>query len=572
MRRKAGKSTAVTPSLHARPSSKVHHDLKRRAFLQGIGTTAGATVLASTIGTPFAAYAQQTGGKPSGSPAPRRGGRVTLLVNPEPNVLINFATTAGAEDKASPKITEGLLAYDFDVQPQPQLATKWEISSDGLQYTFHLRENVRWHDGKPFTSQDVAQSIKLLQTYHPRGRATFANVTGVDTPDAHTAVLRLSRPAPYLLYALAASESPIVPAHLYANGDPLNNPNNTKPIGTGPYLFKEWVRGSHVRLVRNPDYWDAPKPYVDELWLTFIPDAAARAASLETGELDLAGENPVPLTDIARLTKEPHLQLETRGYSYDAALTQLVFNLDNPYLKDVHVRHAIGHAIDRQAILRSVFYGYGVPSPAAISPLLSQFYDAAVESYPYDPALAEKLLDDAGYRRKGDAQSFRFPLTIDYNPYDPSFQLLAQFLRQSLRRVGIDATVRSQDFPTYVKRVFTDRAFDIDANFMGNTFDPTVGVQRIYWSKNFKPGVPFSNASHYENADADRLLEAAAVAVDRNKRIEIFKEFQLKVADDLPVYNLITLKQVTLYNKRVHGHTVTADGLCGNLAGLYVDA
>lgn len=139
-----------------------------------------------------------------------------------------------------------------------------------------------------------------------------------------------------------------------------------------------------------------------------------------------------------------------------------------------------------------------------------------------------------------------------------------------MRGIGIDATVRSQDFATYVKRIYTDRDFDLDANFLGNTFDPSVGVQRLYWSKNFRKGVPFSNATHYTDPEVDRLLEAAATEPDAIKRIALFKAFQQKVGADLPIYDLITLKQITVYNRRVHHHTVTADGLNGNLADVFV--
>ncbi|MFM0210276.1 ABC transporter substrate-binding protein [Paraburkholderia sediminicola] len=536
------------------------HSGRRHALLGFAGGAAGIAL------GPFAPLAHAT--VQDSTVSPRRGGRLTVLVNPEPNALVNFATTAGAEQRISPKVTEGLLAYDFNVQPRPQLATAWSISPDGLQYTFKLREGVRWHDGQPFTSKDVVVSIGLLKQYHSRGRSTFANVVEVQTPDPHTALLKLSKPAPYLIYALAASESPIVPAHLYGSGNPLENPHNIDPIGTGPYRFKRWERGSHVVFVRNPDYWDAPKPYIDELVVRFIGDPAARAVALETGELDLAGENPVPLVDIQRLAALPHLALETRGYSYNAAQTQLQFNLDNPYLSKQKVRQAIAHSIDRQAILKSVWYGYGIVAPSPISPLLTQFYDPNVPTLPYDLGKAGQLLDEAGLPRQ--ANGFRFPLTIDFNPYDATFARLAEYLRQTLRRVGIESTVRSQDFGAYVKRIYTDRDFDLDANFLGNTFDPTVGVQRLYWSRNFKKEVAFSNASHYDSPEVDHLLEAAAVENDPRTRIDYFRKFQQVVARDLPIVNLVTLQQVTLYNRRVHNHTVTADGLGGNLADVFI--
>jgi peptide/nickel transport system substrate-binding protein len=129
-----------------------------------------------------------------------------MLINPEPPVLVSIFQTTGPALVASSKVLEGLLAYDFDLKPKPQLATAWNASPDGLKYTFTLRQNVKWHDGEPFTSADVAFSIELLKSIHPRGRSTFANVTRVSTPDARTAIIELSKPAPYLLKALSAAD------------------------------------------------------------------------------------------------------------------------------------------------------------------------------------------------------------------------------------------------------------------------------------------------------------------------------------------------------------------------------
>src|SRR5471032_1146207 len=153
--------------------------------------------------------------------AAKKGGTLTFLMTNEPNVLMSVATTATTALTVSAKTTEGLLEYDYDNKQRPSLATEWSISPDGKTYTFKLRPNVKFHDGKPFTSADVAYSIELLKTVHPRGRNTFANVSEVKTPDPLTAVIELSKPAPYLIKALTAAESPIFPRHLYEGTDPL---------------------------------------------------------------------------------------------------------------------------------------------------------------------------------------------------------------------------------------------------------------------------------------------------------------------------------------------------------------
>ncbi|MEZ2410337.1 ABC transporter substrate-binding protein [Bosea sp. RCC_152_1] len=499
---------------------------------------------------------------------PKRGGTLNMLVEPEPPALSTIAHTAGPSTKVSGKVLEGLLTYDYDLTPKPQLATEWSVSEDGLRYSFKLREGVLWHDGKPFTSADVAASIAILKQYHPRGRGTFANVVTVETPDPLRATIVLSKPAPYLITAFAASESPIVPKHIYEGSDPTTNPKNNAPIGTGPYVFKEWVRGSHIIYERNPNYWDKPKPYIDRLVVKFIPDAAARAVAFDAGTVDLGGETPVPLSELERLKQDPKIGIEDKGYSYSPSVQRIEFNFENKYLKDMRVRRAIAHAIDRRVILNTVWYGYGELTNTPISTRLTQFHDPSVKGYAFDPRKAEQLLDEAGFKRGADGVRFR--LTHDFLPYGDGFRRTADYLRQALAKVGIEVTIRSQDFATYIKRVYTDRDFDFTNNSMGNTFDPTVGVQRLYWSKNFKKGVPFSNGSGINNPEIDALLEAATVETDPIKRKQEFARFQQIIAEEIPSITILTVPNLTIYNRKVKDHTVGADGLNGNLAGVWI--
>jgi peptide/nickel transport system substrate-binding protein len=499
----------------------------------------------------------------------RRGGTLRFVVEPEPSTLVSIDNSFGATSKISPKITEGLLTYDLDLHPEPQLATSWSISPDGLRYTFHLRSGVTWHDGRPFTSDDVAFSILTLQRVHPRGRGTFAGVTEVATPDPLTAVIVLPKPAPYLISALAAGEAPIVPKHVYENTNISANPSNGHPIGTGPFVFREWVKGSHVVLDRNPAYWDQPKPYLDRVIIRFIPDAGARSAAFEAKEIDLGGDTPVPMADLERVKTIPFLGIETRGYRYTGNQSQLVFNLDSKPLADPRVRQAIAHAIDLKAVLATAWYGYGRISPTAISPALSEFHDASLKPYAYDLTLAAHLLDEAGYKRGADGK--RFSLRLTYNPYNDGNRRSAEYIKQVLGRLGIDTPLSAYDFAAYVKVVYTDRAFDIETEQLSNTFDPTIGVQRVYWSKNFKPGLGFSNGAHYSSAEADHLLESAAIESNPAARRDLFVRLQKMVYDDLPLLNLVAFDTVTIFNRRVHDHTLTADGLSANFANVYLN-
>ncbi|WP_113407003.1 ABC transporter substrate-binding protein [Rhizobiales bacterium] len=500
--------------------------------------------------------------------APSRGGTATLLLSAEPPVLTTIAHTAFNSVYVSPKVTEGLLTYDFDLNPQPLLAKQWSVSDDGLRYTFKLRDGVRWHDGKPFTADDVVFSIKTLKDVHPRGRNTFLNLVEIETPDPLTAILVLSKPAPYLITALAASESPIVPRHLYEGTKVAENLVNLAPVGTGPFKFKEWIRGSHIVYERNPDYWDQPRPYLDQLIVRFIPDAAARSIAIETGEIDLAPSTPVPLSDLDRLKGVASLAFETRGYQYSNGVSRIEFNLERPVFKDVRVRRAFAHVIDRKVIRNTINYGYGEPIPGPINPNLAKWFVADLKTYPIDLAAAEKLLDEAGHPRGSDGVRLR--LNLDYVPSGEPYSRGSEYIRQALAKVGVEVTVRAQDFATYTKRIYTDRDFDFAYEGMSNLFDPTVGVQRLYWSKNFKPGVPFSNGSAYSNPKVDALLEAAAIEVDPQKRVEQWREIQEILVEDLPALDIVSQPELTIYNKRIADHTLGGEGIAGSLAYAYI--
>lgn len=496
---------------------------------------------------------------------PRHGGNLNWIVTPEPASIVPLTTTAGGNCEIGPKIVEGLLTYDYKLNPKPLLATSWSVSKDGLQYRFDLRKGVKWHDGKDFSAADVAFSILTLKQYHPRGRSTFANVSGIKTPDAHTVILTLSKPAPYLLTALAATESPIVPKHLYEGTDILTNKHNSAPVGTGPFVFKEWVRGSYALLERNPNYWDKPKPYLDKVTVRFIPDAAARALALESGNADLGGQ-AIPLSDVERFRALPNFSVDTQGSPYLGSQHQLYFNLDSPILSRIEVRRALAAAIDVNALNKVVWFGYGQVSGSPVGPLIARYHDAGITPYPFNPKQAEAALDAAGYKRGADG--VRFKLRLLWNPFQE--KRASEFVRQSLARIGVDAVIENYDFATYVTKAYSDRAFDITLEALANMFDPTVGVQRVFWSKNFKVGLPFANPAHYANPEVDRLLEAAAVEIDEGRRQKQFHAFQRIVHDDVASVEFGANPQVTVLAKKVKNYAPTAEVLRGSFSALYL--
>ncbi|HTP85021.1 MAG TPA: ABC transporter substrate-binding protein [Alphaproteobacteria bacterium] len=514
--------------------------------------TALALGLAATL--PFEARAD----------GPQRGGVLTAIHWPEPGIL-NGALNAGfAAAGISTKVFEGLLEYDRKGKPVPQLATSWSVSPDGLTVTFHLRPNVTWHDGKDFTADDVKFSLEVWKRYHSRGRLIYANVTQVDTPDPLTVVLHLSQPAPAMMSSLNAFTSPVMSRHAYEGQDIPTAPANQHPIGTGPWVFKEWQRGSYIMLDRNPNYWQPGRPYPDRMVVRYLPDAAARSAVLENGEVLLGIQTPIALNDVKRVAALPNLGTTTDGYEYFAPIVTMQFNNKRPPFDDVRVRKAIAYAMNRELIVRNVWFGLGKVATGPISSK-SAYYTGDVEKYPYDPKKAEALLDEAGHQK--DANGVRLKLAYDISALGSEYLRLGEVLKQQLGRIGVQIELRSEDNASDMRRLYTDYDFDFFTAYVGTYADPQLAV---YWSKNIIKGVPFSNASGYTNPEMDQLLERVQVENDPARRLQEFHQIQQIAMRDFPIFPLLELDQLTIFNKKVHDHTTTFDGPFSNLASIWI--
>jgi len=528
-----------------------------RSFVS-IFSSAPAILLAASV----AAMASQAG------IAQTRGGDLTVLMAQEPATLTSSFNTALPLGTVSTKMLEGLLTYDAGMNPKPGLAREWSVSPDGLTFTFKLRPGVKWHDGKPFTSADVAFSaMKVWKELHPRGRTIYANLTDVETPDPLTAVFKLSKPSPVLLSALHAYESQILPKHIYEGTDIANNPANNAPIGTGPFKFKEWRRGQYVIVEKNPDYWDAGKPYLDRVIFRTVTDAGARSAALESGATDIGFFSPVSLAEADRLKKSRVVEVETKGYEYATPMFFMELNLRKKPLDDVRVRQALAHAIDKKFIIDNIFLGYAAPVTGPIQ-TSSKFYTPDTRQYPYNPALANKILDDAGYKK--DASGFRFTITHDPVPQGDEHAQTADYIKQAFAAIGVNVDVKRQDLASQIKRV-SSWEFDMSSNPLFAMFDPALGVTRLFWSKNIRQNVPFNNTTGFTNAAMDAAIEAQAGEPDAEKRKQHFITLQKIAQEELPLLYMLEVKYLTIANRRVRNHTTDGAAAFGSFADVWMD-
>jgi peptide/nickel transport system substrate-binding protein len=495
-----------------------------------------------------------------------RGRTLVANIVPEPQSLVGGVAISAPAVAISTNIFDALFEYDADFKPQPALATGWEERDDGRTLILNLRKGVAWHDGKPFTSADVQYSIlELMKKVHPRGGAFFAQLTTVETPDPHTAVLRFTSRAP-VVWSVLNYETQILPRHLYEGTNILTNPYNVKPVGTGPFVFREWVRGDYVLVERNPNYWDRDRPKLDRIRFRFIPDSGARAAALETGEVQYTPLSPVPLADVPRLKEKAGLAVETRGNEANAPMFFLDFNLRRPQFQDVRVRRAIAHAIDKRSLAETVWFGFATPATGPIPSYQKQFYTARVARYDFDLARAEQLLDEAGYKKGSDGVRLR--ISHDPMPYGDEYTRSGEFIRQALKQVGIEVTLRNYDLPTFLRKVFTERDFDTLNSFYAAFPDPQIGVHRRFWSEAIKTGTPWSNASGYSKPETDAIINGIQTEGDVARRTELIHQLQRVAQTDLPSITLLELRPFRVFSARLEGVNVNPDGAGASLKGV----
>ena len=472
-------------------------------------------------------------------------------------VQSGYATAVpGTQLNASP------LLYDDEYNPMPYLAESWEVADDGLSVTLHLVEDAVFHDGMPITSADVAFSVLTAQAHHPF-KPMFAPVTGVDTPDEHTAVINLSQPHPAILLAMSPGLLPVIPMHIFDDGQELpTHPRNTEDfVGSGPFRLVEYEAGTIIRMERFDDFFIEGAPCLDEIVMQIIPDATNIVLGLENGEIDLS-VTLGPSANILRLMDNENVTVNSDGHEAIGQIQWLEMNTDDPALSDKRVRQAIAYAIDRDFMIDALDQGLTIPATSGIV-TASPFHDSTVNPYDRDVDRATALLAEAGYG-PGELE-----LTIDYIP--PTQVIYAEYVVQALEDVGINVELSvSPDFPTWAGRI-AGRDYQMTINNVWNWGDPVIGVHRTYLSDNIDKGI-WTNNTGYSNAEVDRILAEAGQELDAGRRAALYGEFQQIVSDEVPIYYLTTPQFWQAYNPRVQNPpTNTIWGMMSPMHEVWLD-
>lgn len=502
--------------------------------------------------------------------APRAGGTLNLIVNPEPPGINLGSAKLGPSSFVGSKIYEGLVSLTPSLEPIPRLAQSWTISADGKTYTFKLRPHVKWHDGKPFTSADVLFSFQqYLPVTFARTKLIMEQVASIEAPDALTVVFKLKQAYPAFMYIFEATGGTIMPKHLYEGiSDYRTTQANNTIVGTGPFKIGEWRRGAFIKLVKNPDYWDQGKPYLDNLFFHIVPDAVGRSIAFQSGKVDAIRAGDVENFEIARLAAAPGVNLTKAGWEFLQPVGFLNMNLRNKPIDDLRFRQAVAHAIDRQFIIKNIFSTFGEtvngPFPSGYA-----FHEAAVETrYPYDPARAKALLDEMGL--KPGADGTRVTLRLLPLPYGETWQRLAEYTRERLNAVGIKATIVATDVPGWATRMSAGD-FDLAYNFVYLLGDPAIGVSQTYLSTNQLNRGSAANVDGYVNKDVDALLVKAEQEPNRAQRAKLYAQVQKTLSRELPILWTHQMVMPTVYRSKVKNLISTGLGMNENFADVWLD-
>ena len=484
---------------------------------------------------------------------PTPGGTLVIALDQEPPTLDPHASPSAVTYQIIASVTESLLYHGRDGKLVPWLADSWTASPDGRSFTFKLRRDVKFHDGTPFNAAAVKFNFdRIVDPNYKAGgsRAQLAGYAESTVLDEYTVRVSFQAPnAPFVTYAAAGTLSLVSPKAVKELGDQFH----TQPVGTGPFMVKEYVAKDRATTVRNPAYtrkapWSdrAGPAYLDAIVWKFVPEAGTRVTTLESGETQ--GIYLVPAQALPRLEKDSNFRVEKMPWPGAPRIWML--NVTKAPLDDLRVRQAINYAVDKEAFLATVYKGTAV---RAAAPLTAVMLDepAVRQAYPFDPAKAKALLGEAGWQPGADGirqkAGQRLELVLNAIEYGGGADPTAQLIQASLRDVGIDLKIKAQARPPFYEDnyrcsthgpVMFFRATDPDALY--SLFHSSLVGQNFNWAC-------------YKSAKADQLLEQGRREADPAKRRAVYVQLTRLLLDDAASVPLVDELAVWAFRSSVQG-------------------
>jgi len=418
---------------------------------------------------------------------------------------------------------EGLVRIDRNGRVQPLLAKSWEVSPDGLTYTFRLQQGVKFHDGTAFDSADVKFAFDRARAPNSTNaqKQIFAPIESVETPDAATVIIKLKQPSGNFLYFLGWGDAVIVAPETAEN-------NKSNPVGTGPFKFKAWNRGDRVELTRNPDYWQKDRIKLDNVTFRFISDPQAQVAAVRAGDVDAFPNIGAPEL-FAELQKDS--RFTAVAGNTEGEIVAGMNNAKKPF-DDPRVRRALMHAIDRKMLVQGAYSGFGQPIGSHFSPNHPAFVDLT-NVIPYDPAKAKALLKEAGY---GNGLS----ITIK-SPQMAYASRSAELLSAMLSEVGVELKIVPTEFPAkWIEEVFRNKDFDMTIVAHAEPLDVDIYARDNYYF-------------NYKNDKLKTLIADIGRTTDEKERFAKYAEAQKILAEDVPALFLFQLPKLGVWNAKLKG-------------------
>ncbi|MCD7061073.1 ABC transporter substrate-binding protein [Pelagibacterium sp. HS1C4-1] len=471
------------------------------------------------------------------APAQAQRADITVGLVLEPPHLDPTAGAAAAIDEVVyANVFEGLTRFAPDGDIISGLADSWEISDDGLTYTFHLHDGVNFHDGTALTAEDVVFSIDRAQAEDSVNaqKALFADIAEVSALDDLTVEMTLSRPNGNLLFNLAWGDAVIV-------GPESADTNATDPVGTGPFRFVDWVQGDRVILERNDAYWGEPAQ-LEAATFRFISDPTAAFAAMMAEDVDVFPNFPAPET-LSVLDADPRFEAVVGTTEGE---TILAMNNKRSPLDDVRVREAIAHAIDRQAIIDGAMFGYGTPIGTHFAPHHPAYVDL-LDLSQYNPERSRALLAEAG------VTGLRLSLALPPPTYA---RRGGEIVAAQLRAVGIEAEITNMEWAQWLEQVFG--AGDFDLTIVSHTEPLDIG---IYGREDYYFG--------YGDPEFQAIMSELDATTAPDARIALLGDAQRKIAEDYVNVYLFQLAQTGIKNAGIEGMWVNAPTQATDLTAVY---